>query len=495
MSTRNGRGRVSGLATAAAVIAAGLTAASPAAAGGDTTGSAGVGDSFFPRSGNGGYDVEHYEVRLRYEPDANRFTRGTRTTVEAVVTQPAGLTEFHLDYRGPQITSLLVNGAPADFSRDGQELIVDNPGLLGNGEEFSVEVAYRGRPPEITDPDGSSEGWVRTRDGAFVVGEPRGTPTWMPANDHPTDKASFEIRVRVPKGHRAVSNGLLDGIAESGPPPRRTFRWSEDDPMATYLATATVGRFRVEEVNGPRFEYYAVDKGLEVDGALDRTADTVDVIEGVAGPYPYGEIGGIVDRDGPGYALETQTRPIYPGTPSSTLVAHEMAHQWFGNNTSLEDWSQIWLNEGFATWAEWHWREEEGVQTVADRLEFVCSRTAGSAVWDPPPGSVPGPAVMFDGGVYTRGGAALQALRELIGDTDFFAVLEAWGQHDPNDPVTTDDLIALVKSESAVDDATIDAHFLDWVYDEGKPQGCQSAKSRSRPLGTALGVPDLSLRR
>jgi aminopeptidase N len=140
---------------------------------------------------------------------------------------------------------------------------------------------------------------------------------------------------------------------------------------------------------------------------------------------------------------------------------------------TLDDWSQIWLNEGFATWAEWWWAEHDGPLTVADRVDDLCAgEGAGSPVWEPPPASVPGPAQMFDDGVYVRGGVALQRLRELIGDADFFALLEAWAQHDPNDPVDTEDLKALVKSISAVDDGEIDALFVDYAYDEGKPQGC-----------------------
>jgi aminopeptidase N len=504
MITVLSKGRRRGLATAVAATATAALMALPAgaAARGDTTGSAGLGDSFFAKSGNGGYDVSHYDVRLRYGPEKNVFQAGTRTTVSAQVTQPAGLDRFHLDYRGPHITDLrVIDGAtlveiPSDFSRDGQELIITTEELLGASDEFSVQVSYRGKPTEITDPDGSTEGWVRTDDGAFVVGEPRGTPAWMPANDHPTDKATFEISVRVPNGYKAVSNGVLDSVAESGPPARRTFKWVEDEPMATYLATATVGRFHVtQDPAPPYFEYYAVDKTLGDGGAVDRTADTIELFDDIVAPYPYSAIGGIVDSGGAGYALETQTRPIYPGPPSSGLVAHEMAHQWFGDHTTPEDWSDIWLNEGFATWMEWYWDEAEGGPTTAERLNDLCQLSGGSSSMNPPPASVPGPEEMFDNGVYQRGAGTLQSLRELIGDPDFFDVLAEWTGHDADDPVTTEDLIALVKAETGVPDTTIDEHFEDWAFDEGKPEGCSAIKSSSPSLPSALGVPDLSARR
>jgi len=484
------------------VAVAAVAMAAPAArGGGDTSGSGRLDppDPFFPRSGNGGYDVTSYDIDLRYDPKRNRFRGGTKTKVEAEVTQPAGLESFHLDYRGPEIQRVRVNGEPAGFTRKGQELIVEPSDLVGFGEELKTKVVYKGKPRQITDPDGSIEGWVRTGDGAFVVGEPRGGPTWFPSNDHPSDKALFEISIEVPKPYKAISNGTLE-ITKLGN--RRLFEWSSDDPMATYLATATVGRFETEKDTDfnppgpPSYSYVAVDPSFAGDGAIGRGDDIIDHFESDFGPYPFEETGGIVDRaPNVGYALETQTRPIYPVQPDATLVAHELAHQWFGNDITLADWSEIWLNEGFATWAEWWWDEEDGGPSAGETLAAVCDLGPGSSAWSPPPGSVPGPEVMFGDGVYTRAGAALQALRELIGDSDFFDVLAAWAAQDSLGAYTTEDLIALVKTQTGVDDGEIDDHFEDWVFDEGKPDGCSAPKTGRDSLGAALGVPDLAPRR
>jgi aminopeptidase N len=481
----------------AAVVATLAVGAATAHAGDPMIGSSGLGDTFFPKSGNGGYDVGFYNVKLRYDPKRNRFEKGTRTVVTADVTQPAGLTQFDLDYRGPRVTRVLVDEVPADFSRDGQELVIEPASALANGTEFVVKVLYRGEPKRVNDPDGSLEGWVRTPDGAFVVGEPRGNPAWFPSNDHPTDKALFSISVEVPKPYKAVSNGTLD-LVDNGDG-TRSFNWTMSDPMATYLATATVGKFDTKEdldpPGSPSYSYTAVDKEFGGDGAIDRSPEIIDFFDETFGPYPFDETGGIVDvAPNVGYALETQTRPIYPGPPGAILTAHELAHQWFGNNISLADWSEIWLNEGFATWAQWWWNQHDGGPTVADKLDQVCGLGAGSSAWSPPPGTVPGPEVMFNDGVYTRGGAALEALRELIGEDDFFAVLSAWTALDPFVAVTTADLIALVKANTAVSDQEIDEHFEDWVFDEGKPAGCSETKAGVDP-GAALGVPDLLLLR
>jgi aminopeptidase N len=491
-------GRGAGVALAVAVLMPAAASAGTV----DTTGSAGLDpepDSFFPKSGNGGYDVTHYDVTLNYDPKKNRFKSGTQTVIDAEVTQPAGLSRFDLDYRGPEITDLEVidDGSPidTDFKRKGQELILKPAEGLGQGSDLEITVSYKGRPPELTDPDGSLEGWSPTNDGAFVVGEPRGTPAWMPCNDHPSDKATFELHATVPDNRQVISNGALEGTSSAGG--KTTWNWAEDEPMATYLATATVGRFDIAEENlagTPSHSLIAVDKRSDR-GAVDQSADIVDFLENSLGTYPFSEVGGIVDpAPRVGYALETQTRPIYNSAPGGQLVAHELAHQWLGDNITLNDWSQIWLNEGFAQWAQWLWAESEGADTLEARVDELCTTPAShNRFWNPPPANVPGPEVMFDGTIYVRGAMTVERLRELIGDTDFSATLDDWLAQDPLGAYDTDGLIAVVKGNTETADATIDEFFDDWTHDKGKPDGCGEAKASGDPsLDAALGVPKLA---
>jgi aminopeptidase N len=496
--------RIFGRAAGTALAAAAALAPGAAWAGVDTTGSNGVGDPFFPKSGNGGYDVSHYDVTLNYDPKKNKFKGGTATSITGNVTQPDGLTRFNLDYRGPEITELDVTnldtivGISSTFERKGQELIVQLDAPLPFGAGFKVDVDYKGRPPELKDPDGSLEGWSPTKDGAFVVGEPRGTPAWMPSNDHPRDKATFELHATVPNNRWVISNGVYEGNEPAGEG-KATYHWSEAEPMATYLATATVGKFDVTQAGRvsppPTQQLAAADKSLDYDleAFTDLNFEIVDFFAGHFGPYPFSTTGGIVDpAPRIGYALETQTRPIYDSEPSDILVAHELAHQWFGNQITLADWSQIWLNEGFATWAEWWWAEHLGSgQTVEDRVDNLCDTPRSNRrFWNPPPAAVPGPEVMFDGTIYVRGGMALQRLRELIGDPAFFDLLEDWAAQDPEGAYDTNaDWIPAVQDHTDVPDPTIDAFFDDWVFDRGKPEGCSTPAKAS--LDAALGVPKL----
>ena len=287
-------------------------------------GSDGSGDPFFPNAGNGGYDVSHYSLTLDYDQPTN-FLSGT-AVIEATATQ--NLRRFNLDLRDfYAISSLTVNGAPAQFARPGaQEVAISPATRLDQGTPFTVEVEYAGKPKPIKDPDKSIEGWIPTDDGAFVVNEPQGSPGWYPVNDSPRDKAIYDFAITVPAGREAVANGqLISQTTEDG---KTTWRWAEDSPMAPYLATATNGEFLTESysANG-LFMYDAVDpntRRLRTDQPnpalaferLDPQPEIIAFFSGLYGPYPFTSGGGIIDwAPDVGYALEAQTRANYHRIP------------------------------------------------------------------------------------------------------------------------------------------------------------------------------------
>jgi aminopeptidase N len=396
--------------------------ASPAgASGGFRPGSAGLGDPFFPLAGNGGYDVGHYRLQLAYDP-ATRHLDGT-ATIRATATQ--NLSRFDLDLRGFQISRLLVDHHPASFSRSGQELVITPRKGLRAGHAFTVTVAYAGRPSVVTDPDESIEGWVPTTDGAFVVGEPQGSPAWYPANDNPRDKATFDFEVTVPAGLTAMANGVLESSRTRNG--RTTFVWRERFPMAPYLATATLGRFHLTRsrlANGLPV-YVAVDPVLPRSPALDELPSIVGFYSSIYGPYPFDAVGAIVDdAENVGYALETQTKPVFDRPPDETTLAHELSHMWFGDSVTLARWPDIWLHEGFATWSEWIWSEHRGRESAHQFFaDLYATPASDTDLWTPAPDRLGSPVDLFNGVVYDRGAMTLQALREKLGDRVFFRIL------------------------------------------------------------------------
>ena len=252
-----------------------------------TPGSPGLGDPMFPNAGNGGYDVQHYDLTLDYTPSSNQLT--ATAVISARATQD--LSSFNLDLRGFAISRLLVDGRAATFTRDGgQELTVTpRTGILA-GTTFTVTIDYAGTPAVVTDPDNSIEGWVPTDDGAFVVNEPQGSPAWYPCNDNPRDKATFDFRVTVPAGLTALANGVLVSNATSGG--TTTWVWRETDPMATYLATTTLGKFDLEISSvGSIPSYVAVDPKLAKGQVLSKLPEVVKFYESIYGPYPFNAVG------------------------------------------------------------------------------------------------------------------------------------------------------------------------------------------------------------
>jgi aminopeptidase N len=456
----------------AAGIAAALVLAAPAAAADWTAGSDGLGDPFFPQAGNGGYDAGHYDLDLAYDPATGRLDG----TAKLTLVPSQDLDQFDLDLRDfLDVTRVDIGGVPARFARSGeQELIVTARPKLRAGRTYVVRVDYGGVPEDVVDPDESSEGWVRNSDGAFVVNEPQGSPGWYPSNDNPKDKATFDFAIRVPEGNVALGNGrLVSALTHGG---KTTWRWSEDSPMATYLATASNGDFDFTQDTGPGG--LPIYNAIDTDGftatqkatAATRFALTGEIVEFFSelyGPYPFSSIGSIVDRGGVGYALESQTKPNYDGVPSENTFVHEIAHQWFGDAVTLAVWPDIWLNEGFARWSEWIWRERKRGTSAQSLFDAQYAQPATASLWQLPPGAPPGPAEMFDGRIYTRGAMTLQALRGKVGDDAFFRTLRAWFAENNYGNATTADFIAVAERESGQD---LGAFFETWLYTTGKPE-------------------------
>ncbi|MGS2613408.1 M1 family metallopeptidase [Micromonospora sp. LZ34] len=436
--------RAVAVAVVAALALTGCTAPDPDD--GFRPGAADLGDPYVPGAGNGGYDVAAYRLAVRYDPADDRLTG--RAVVTATATRP--LSRFNLDLAGLAVAAVRVDGSPAEHTRDGDELVVTPAAGLAGGNRFAVEVEYGGVPAPVLDGVLGSGGFLHTADGAIALGQPRSAATWFPVNDHPSDKATYDIEVTVPDGLAALSNGVPGEKTSAGG--WTTWRWTERAPMASYLSTLVIGDYRVRTgTHAGKPMVTAVPASLPATGpaaaSLARTGEIADFLASRFGPYPFDSYGGIVVTDDRiGYALETQSRPVYgpgffrDGQPNTGVVAHELAHQWFGNSVALTRWSDIWLNEGFASYAEWLWEEHDGGRTAQRNFELQYAATDWSR-----PSVDPGPAQLFGTAVYKRGALAVHALRRTVGDETFFRILRGWTAERRDGNATTADLVALAE--------------------------------------------------
>jgi aminopeptidase N len=316
-----------------------------------------------------------------------------------------------------------------------------------------------------------------------VANEPQGVPSWMPVNDSLKDFATWDFTVTVPKGRTVMANGILVSKTDSGD--RTTWHWHESSPMVSYLATVTNGVFELRTgtlANGlPRYDavdpqtrYYGEKTPRPQDAwdSLSIEPEAIDFLSSLYGPYSFESVGGIVDwAPNVFYALETQTKPNYDVLPDKLTVVHELAHQWFGDTLVLDHWSDMWLNEGFATWSEWIWTERHGGQTAQQRFDELYavpeSGKRGQDLWFPAPDALPGPADLFGTPVYDRGAMTLQALRAKVGDTTFLNILRTWYAEHQHSNVTTPQFIATAERVSG---RQLD-HFFDvWLFQEGRPE-------------------------
>lgn len=434
-----------------------------------TAGAPGAGDPYFPRQGNGGYDVRHYDLRLSYRPATHHLAGTARVT--AVATQ--ALSRFDLDLRRSlTVSRVLVDGVPAAARQPAaqvQELVITPRVAIAAGRRFTVRVDYAGTAAPVHDPDGSLDGWIPTGDGAFVANEPQGAPTWFPVNDTPDDKATYRVAITVPRGLQAIGNGALVSRVVRGD--RTTWTWQLARPVSSYLVTATVGRYVITRGRTPSGIPYldAVDPTQQAGSVrvLRRLPFIIDYFASKYGRYPFGNAGAIVDNaTQAGYALETATRPIFDRAPDIATLSHELAHQWFGDSVTLRHWSDIWLNEGFAEFSSWLWTEHTGGPSAAARLRSLLALPAGNEIWSPPPGNPGTPDQIFSDSVYERGAGTLQALRELVGNRTFFSILRGWAASHRYGNAAVGQFTAYAAQVAHRDLA----HFFDvWLYRHGKP--------------------------
>ena len=433
----------------------------------------GVGDSFYPFLGNGGYDVLHYNITMSVDTESREISALVGITARAT----EDLQEFNLDLAGLDVLAVVVanpdgsDPVDAEFTRYRHELTVDPGRVLAEGAAFTASVLYTGWPAPIDDPvvPFAEVGWHQQDGVIYTASEPSGSMTWFPSNNHPTDKATFRIKITVPEGLVAASNGRL--VEETTSNGRTTFVWRMDDPMATYLAAVYIGDFeRVE--HGPLYpdgpvirDYVPSDAPPEIAAALAVTPEVIAFLEDLLGPYPFDAYGTIVMPFPLGFALENQTLSLHGlHTIDPGVIAHEAAHQWLGNSVALDDWSEIWMNEGFATYLHLMFEAEHYGLDLDETMRQVHAQLAASG--EPPPGGIE-TADLFGFSVYFRGAATLHALRLHAGDETFFRILRAHYDRSAGGTTDTAEFLGIVDEMAGPEAVDL---VESWLYDETVPE-------------------------
>ncbi len=425
---------------------------------------AGLGDPYYPLLGNGGYDALHYTLVLTADVAANTLAGTATMTARATQALPA----FDLDLSGLAVARVAVDGTPAPFARRGSELVITPTTALPAAAPFTTTVTYGGNPHPLTDGSNSpAAGWINTGDAIYVASEPAGASTWYPVNNHPCDKATYTMRITVPQAYTVAANGRLQQTIDHGA--WHTFVWATRDPVASYLVTIDVARFDRQTATGPNglpLRYY-FPPGLPaaIRAGFQQTPDMIAFFSDRFGPFPFEAYGGVVAESNLGFALETQTLSLFGrsvgegSTSESEVLAHELAHQWFGDSVSLADWQDIWLNEGFATYAQWLWLEHtSGPAALDQRIRQMY--TVVQSQQPPPPGTPP-PDDLFNLSVYLRGGLTLHALRLRVGDTAFFQILRTYAARYRYGNASTADFIAVAEQVSG---QSLHPLFDSWLY-------------------------------
>jgi aminopeptidase N len=443
----------------------------------ETIGDESANDPYFDDLGNGGYDVLHYDIHIT--SDFPQFAINGDVQIRATATQD--LTQFNLDFAGFQVREVRVNDAESDFERDARELTIIPTQAIATGDEFVIDVVYDGIPRKDIESDNVfafSYGWNQNRRGVFVASEPDGASLWFPCNDHPSDKATFNITVTVPTGYTVASNGLLENISTEDE--QTTFEWGTEYPMATYLATVHIGEFVIQEGesgNGVKIRnYFPIELAPQLEELFSRQGEMLDFFESLFGDYPFEAYGVAVTDANLPYALETQTLSLFgkdilraDQESADNTIAHELAHQWFGNSITPKTWRDIWLNEGFATYLAALWLEHtdgrEAYDELMENYYAVIAQPNAQTIGNPL--SDPEVEQLFGTLVYLRGAYVLHELRLLLGDEVFFQVMRGYYQRFEYSNASIEDFMA---TASDISGKNLTIFFKAWLFSPKIPK-------------------------
>ncbi|MEQ1919609.1 MAG: M1 family metallopeptidase, partial [Elusimicrobiota bacterium] len=420
------------------------------------------------------FDTRHIYLDLNVDLKRRRLTGFCRTTISA---RRAGLRSLSFDAIGLKVSKVLFDGKPVRFKNADKKLVVTTPKILLEDEAHDVEVRYYVENPE------AGLHFVKKPVQMWSQSQPEDARRWFPCHDTPGEKATSEVRATVPAGFRAVSNGVL--IDESKSRTKHIYHWKMDRPHSIYLITLAVARFAevVEDWDGIPIVYYC-EKGREADAkrGFGKTAAAMKIFSEKTGVrYPYARYAQVAVAEYPGgmehTTATTQTdaclidKQAFVDHDLDTLVAHELAHQWFGDLVTCAEWPHAWLNEGFATYSEVVFLEadrghDEALYELLQNRRVYLDEDSGRYRRPIVCRTYTDPWTIFDRHLYEKGCWVLRMLHLELGDALFWKGIGHWLRKHKDGSAETQDLVA------AFEDATgrnLQGFFDQWVYRAGHP--------------------------
>lgn len=421
----------------------------------------------YPESLDPNLDVLNYDLGLEVDVQKN-FLKGTALIqLKTVASTPA----IRLNLLGLTVSEVQVNGKTAAFQQQGQHLLIDLNETSSVGKTYRVQVIYSGVPKTVKDPGDTEEdsvGWKKFKDGIYVLNEPNGAMSWFPCNDHPSDKATFTFRITVPLPYMGVANGTSKTTSNLNDP--KTYVYEMKEPMATYLATMHINRFGQEirqlRPNLKIRNYFPASLPEDFQKKeLGKLEAMLNFMEKQVGPYPFSEYGVIFTEYPTLYALETQTLSTFPSQKKADWAfVHELSHGWFGNSVTPKTWSDLWLNEGFATYFQdlWQYPKEK------DLKAFLKTRYERNLKNKMKPPYITERKELFSQRAYQRGSLVLHALKFKIGEKAFGQVLQNYHKTYAFKNASTEDFVQSVVKTTGKPELK---GFLEkWIYGAVVPE-------------------------
>jgi aminopeptidase N len=419
------------------------------------------------------FDVIHYEFDWTIDSDSQSIQGVATVEGESLI---QGLNSITLNLMNTMtVTEVEQNDRSLSYNHQNNLLTIYFERNYGKGGSFVVEISYSGHPTE-----GLYYDFHGSEPIIYSLSEPSDARHWFPCYDHPSDKATADLHITVPSGMTAASNGTLVEV-KTNADDNLTYNWEVSYPIATYLISVaatnyvTFSHTYTSDQGEMDVVYYVYPELLEqtkVD--FENTVPQIEFYSDVFGEYPFlREKYGMALIPG-GTAMEHQTCTSYPARlidgeqAYDWLIAHELAHQWWGDLVTLDDWPEIWLNEGFATYSDALWWEHlYGMAGLKVRMQefraILFERYSGPhhAIYDPPQG------YLFSAIEYEKGAWVLHMLRFVVGEKNFWKILKSYAKTYAYDTVTTDDFKSVCEAFHGED---LDWFFDQWIYEPGYPR-------------------------